>query len=91
MIPEPRTFVALDEGLPGRRDVRSSAIDQPEDRSFAVPVEPDRLKTLKIFVRQPRDLRRAGPSQSFSFVVEDKSSSEADRYTATFNAPENTQ
>jgi hypothetical protein len=64
--------------------------DQPEDRSFAVQVEPDRLKTLKIYVRQPREFVE-GPSQSFGFVVEDKSSYETDRYTATFRAPETSQ
>ena len=53
-------------------------------------VEPDRLKTLKIYVRQPREFVE-GPSQSFSFVVEDKSSYETDRYTATFKAPETSQ
>ncbi len=46
-------------------------LDQPEDRLFAVEVEPDRLKTLKVYVRQPADLI-AGRSQSFNFVVEDK-------------------
>ena len=48
---------------------------------------PDRLKTLKVFVRQPRD-KVAGPTQHFRFVVEDKSSFERDHYDATFDAPE---
>ena len=61
-------------------------IDQPADRSFAVQVEPDRLKTLKVYVRQPSpDV--AGTVQSFNFVVEDKSSFETDTYTASFEAP----
>ena len=89
MIPEPRTIIVTLQGLPGA-EMSVVGHDQPEDRSFAVQVEPDRLKTLKIYVRQPREFVE-GPSQSFGFVVEDKSSYETDRYTATFRAPETSQ
>jgi len=86
MIPEPRTVIVTLQGLPGA-EMSVVGHDQPEDRSFAVQVEPDRLKTLKVYVRQPRE-HVAGPTQVFSFVAEDKSSFETDHYTATFNAPE---
>lgn len=86
MIPEPRViFLSLD-GLPGAT-MTANGIDQPEGRSMVIPVEPDRLRTLKIFVRQPQDLID-GTSQSFRFIAEDKASFESDAYTATFNAPE---
>ena len=85
-IPEPRTVIVTMQGLPGGA-MSIVGYDQPEDRSFAVRLEPDRLRTLKVYVRQPRDAL-AGRSQQFSFVVEDKSSFEADTYTATFEAPE---
>ena len=49
--------------------------------------EPDRLKTLKVFVRQPAD-QVGSATQTFKFRVEDKASFETDEYTATFNAPE---
>jgi hypothetical protein len=65
-------------------------IDQPASRSFSIPVEPDRLKTLKIFVRQPADQIKK-PAQNFEFRIDDRASSESAEYTATFNAPENSR
>ena len=62
-------------------------IHQPEGRAFAIEVEPDRLKTLKVFVRQPSE-NIEGSTQTFRFIVEDRASYESDEYTATFNAPE---
>ncbi|RUW80843.1 FixG Ig-like domain-containing protein, partial [Mesorhizobium sp. M2A.F.Ca.ET.067.02.1.1] len=56
----------------------------------SIPVEPDRLKTLKVFVRQPADQIRK-PAQSFEFRIDDTASSETAEYTATFNAPENSR
>ncbi|MFN3546351.1 MAG: cytochrome c oxidase accessory protein CcoG [Mesorhizobium sp.] len=86
MIAEPRVIFVSLEGLPG--GVMSAiGIDQPEGRSMAIPVEPDRLRTLRIFVTQPAN-RIEGPAQTFRFVVEDKSSFETDTYTANFYAPE---
>ncbi|MGE0500561.1 MAG: cytochrome c oxidase accessory protein CcoG [Rhizobiaceae bacterium] len=86
MIPEPRTIIVTMQGLRGA-EMRLVGSDRPPDRSFAVDVEPDRLKTLKIYVRQPAG-NIAGPAETFNFVVEDKASFETDTYTATFNAPE---
>ncbi|MCO5065326.1 MAG: cytochrome c oxidase accessory protein CcoG [Rhizobiaceae bacterium] len=85
MIPEPRTIIVTLQGLKGA-EMSVVGMDQPEDRSFAVQVEPDKLKTLKVYVRQPVD-QIAGPAQPFKFVVEDKASFETDSYTATFEAP----
>ncbi|MCV3205456.1 cytochrome c oxidase accessory protein CcoG [Mesorhizobium sp. YC-39] len=86
MIPEPRTIVVTMQGLHGA-EMSVVGIDLPADRSFAVPVEPDRLKTLKVFVRQPANQVESA-AQTFKFRVEDKASFETDEYTATFNAPE---
>ncbi|PZV35900.1 cytochrome c oxidase accessory protein CcoG [Mesorhizobium kowhaii] len=86
MIPEPRTIVVTMQGLQGA-EMSVVGDDIPAGRSFAIPVEPDRLKMLKVFVRQPADQIR-GTAQTFKFRVEDKASFEADEYTATFNAPE---
>lgn len=86
MIPEPRTIVVTMQGLHGA-EMSVVGIDLPADRSFAIAVEPDRLKMLKVFVRQPAaEVRDA--AQTFKFRVEDKASFESDEYTATFNAPE---
>ncbi|TIT86075.1 MAG: cytochrome c oxidase accessory protein CcoG, partial [Mesorhizobium sp.] len=62
-------------------------IDQPPSRSFSIPAEPDRLKILKVFVRQPAGQIKE-LVQSFEFRIEDKASSESAEYTASFNAPE---
>ncbi|MBX3576704.1 MAG: cytochrome c oxidase accessory protein CcoG [Rhizobiaceae bacterium] len=86
MIPEPRTIIVTLQGLRGA-EMSVVGIDQPADRSVAIQAEPDRLKTLKVYVTQPAS-EIAGPMQSFNFVVEDKSSFETDTYTATFEAPE---
>ncbi|TIR68652.1 MAG: cytochrome c oxidase accessory protein CcoG, partial [Mesorhizobium sp.] len=87
MIPEPRTIEVALHGLEGG-EMSIVGIDRPPGRSFAIPVEPDRLKILKVFVRQPATLVKS-PVQSFEFRIEDKSSSESAAYTASFNAPEN--
>ena len=86
MIPEPRTIVVTMQGLQGA-EMSVVGDDIPAGRSFAIPVEPDRLKMLKVFVRQPAD-QIQGTAQTFKFRVEDKASFESDEYTATFNAPE---
>ncbi|MER9722664.1 MULTISPECIES: cytochrome c oxidase accessory protein CcoG [unclassified Mesorhizobium] len=86
MIPEPRTIVVALGGLPGA-EMSIVGVDLPAARSFAVQVEPDRLKMLKIFVRLPAD-QIHDEAQTFTFRVEDKVSFESNEYTATFNAPE---
>ncbi len=74
------------EGLDGG-EMSVVGIDQPPSRSFSISVEPDRLKTLKVFVRQPADQIKK-PVQSFEFRINDQASSESAEYTASFNAPE---
>ncbi len=85
-IPEPRTIIVTLQGLRGA-EMNVIGIDQPADRAFAVQVDPDRLKTLKVYVSQPA-AQVTGPVQSFNFVVEDRSSYESDVYTASFEAPQ---
>ena len=85
-IPEPRTIIVTLQGLRGA-EMSVVGIDQPADRSFAIRVEPDKLTTLKVYVRQPAD-HIEGKVQPFRFVIEDKSSFETDSYNAQFEAPE---
>jgi polyferredoxin len=86
MIPEPRVIFLSMDGLPGAT-MSVNEIDQPPGRSFAIPVDPDKLRTLKVYVSQPeRDI--ASDRQEFQFIAEDKASTERDVYQATFNAPE---
>lgn len=55
-----------------------------------VTLEPDRLKTIRVFVRaDPKDL--PGGANAFEFVVTDPSTGERAEYTATFNSPEKPQ
>lgn len=89
MIPEPRTIIVTMQGLRGG-EMTITGIDQPPDRSVAIRVEPDRLKTIKVYVRQPAEFID-GEAQTFKFVVEDKASYEVDEYVATFNAPGKSQ
>ncbi|WP_308219996.1 cytochrome c oxidase accessory protein CcoG [Nitratireductor sp. ZSWI3] len=86
MIPEPRVIFLSLEGLPGAT-MQAVGIDQPEGRSLAIPVEPDRLREVRIYVRQPAELSHRG-NERFNFVVEDKASFERDVYHAKFDTPE---
>ena len=86
MIPEPRVILVSLEGLTGAT-MNVVGLDQPDDRSAAVPVDPDRLREVRIFVTLPAD-RVSEAGTSFRFVVEDKASFESDVYRASFNIPE---
>ncbi|MGB3273510.1 MAG: cytochrome c oxidase accessory protein CcoG [Xanthobacteraceae bacterium] len=86
MIPEPRTVIVSVEGLAGAT-ISVGGMDEKLGQSVEVALEPDRLKTLKVFVKLPRELISAQATH-FTFFVEDTASSERDRYVATFNAPE---
>ncbi|CAN7578416.1 cytochrome c oxidase accessory protein CcoG [Pararhizobium sp. LjRoot238] len=64
--------------------------DGPEGLSFDIELEPDRLKTIRVFVRQAEG-QAAAPTREFKFVIEDTVGGERADYTATFNAPETAQ
>jgi hypothetical protein len=85
MVPEPRSFELSIEGLPGAV-MSVVGIDQQETRSITIEAEPDKLKTVRVYVRQPRDQLSQG--QGFSFVVADRAGAERDVYAAKFNVPE---
>ena len=86
MIPEPRTFTVTLKNLPGG-EMNVVGMDQQSESYFTVEVEPDKLKTLKVFVRQPRE-NVAGHRQHFKFEVEDRAGHESSHYEATFEAPD---
>ncbi|WP_027168928.1 cytochrome c oxidase accessory protein CcoG [Mesorhizobium sp. WSM3224] len=89
MIAAPRTIMLSLEGLAGA-EMSVVGVDLPAGRSFAIPVAPDRLTMLKVFVRQPAN-QVSKPAQSFAFRIGDEASSESAEYTASFNAPEITR
>jgi len=85
MIAQPRVLKLSIDGLPGAT-MAITGIDEPDGRSFDIPVEPDRLRTMKVHVRQPLEELVEGKT-SFRFMVEDEASGEMDIYNATFDAP----
>ncbi len=87
MVPEPRVIFLSLEGLPGAT-MEINEIDQPAGTSFAVPVDPDTLRTLRVFISQPPFAQEPG-STRFVLKAEDKQSFEADSYNAIFKTPEN--
>lgn len=86
MIQEPRVVFLSIEGLPGAT-MHINGIDQPDSVSYAVPVEPDKVRALRVFVRQPAKDLEPG-SRLFQIVAEDKQSNEQDIYKAVFETPE---
>jgi cytochrome c oxidase accessory protein FixG len=87
MIPEERTFLLSIEGLPGANMKAVGLEDQLIGETLAVPVAPDKLRQLKLFVTLPANLATS-KSLEFRFRVVDKPSGEVDVYNATFFAPE---
>jgi cytochrome c oxidase accessory protein FixG len=86
MIPEPRTILLSLDGLP-EATMKINGLTSDDDRQFAISVDPDKATALKVFVTVPANALPDG-SDGFSFVAEDRSSHERDRYDATFYAPE---
>ncbi|WP_027056243.1 cytochrome c oxidase accessory protein CcoG [Mesorhizobium erdmanii] len=86
MIPEPRTIEVSLQGLPGA-EMNAVGIDIPASQSFTTVAEPDRLKVLRVFVRQP-SAQITGIARTFTFRIRDQAGVESAEYTATFNAPE---
>ncbi|MEP0521300.1 MAG: cytochrome c oxidase accessory protein CcoG [Hyphomicrobiales bacterium] len=85
MLQEPRVIFLTLEGLPGAT-MTVSGVDQPEGVSFAIPVEPDKLRALRVFVKQPKQHVEQGSSE-FRLIAQDKQSNETDVYVTVFEAP----
>jgi cytochrome c oxidase accessory protein FixG len=63
--------------------------DRSDGLSFDIDLEPDRLKTIRVFVRQTAG-QPVASTQEFEFVIEDSAGERAE-YKATFNALEKAQ
>lgn len=87
-IPEQRTVtVSLDE-LPGAT-MNVVGLDHEESSTITVTLEPDRARSLKVYVRQPREgAKSPGKAQRLVFHVEDKSSLDSADYVTSFESPE---
>jgi cytochrome c oxidase accessory protein FixG len=86
MLPEPRTISLTIDGLPGA-EIAIPDIETAKGRSAEIPVEPDKLRALHVFVTVSPQLLAAGNS-SFRITAADHQSFETDVYTATFEVPE---
>lgn len=87
MVPEPRVFTLALDGLPGAAMSITGIDDPAAATSYVIEVEPDRLRTLKVYVSQPRD-EIASTSQRFTFAVDEQEGrGESASYRATFDAP----
>lgn len=86
MVAEPRTITLTLDGLPGGL-MSINGIDGEPARSFDIPVEPDRLRALRVFVAQPPEVLVPG-STDFSFIVTEETAGESDVYNARFEVPE---
>ena len=86
MIQEPRSIVLSIDGLDGAV-MQINGFEDREARTFLINVDPDKLRELRVFVKQPNDNLIAG-STPFKFIAEDRQSNERDVYDANFEAPE---
>jgi cytochrome c oxidase accessory protein FixG len=85
MIPEPRVIFLAIEGLPNAR-LTINGETQHDGLPFSLAVEPDKLRSLKVFVSQRADDAEHG-STKFRLVPSDTQSNETDSYEAIFEAP----
>ncbi len=86
MIPEPRDIYLTLDGLPGAA-MTINGINDTGLTTVRVPVEPDKLRALRVFVSQ--DPANVTPgATTFRFLVEDRESFETDAYDAIFEAPQ---
>ena len=86
MRTEPRTFTLSLDGLPGAT-MTITGIDEPPARTFDVPVDPDQLRAVRVFITQPRDAVTPGDTP-FRFIADEPLFAESDTYDAVFEAPE---
>lgn len=85
MMQEPRTITLSIEGLPGG-SMTVDGVEGASGRSVHIPVEPDKLRALRVFISQPANLGEKG-QQSFKLVAIDPQSFETDTYNAEFVGP----
>jgi len=86
MIPEPRVISLSIDGLPGA-SMSIAGLGDVTGRSADIPVDPDKLRALHVFVTVSPQLLKAGET-SFHIVVSDHQSFETDTYEAAFEVPE---
>jgi cytochrome c oxidase accessory protein FixG len=86
MVPEPRMVMLSLRDMPGAT-MSVAGETWSQGRFIGVELEPDAVKTMKIYVTMPKDALPA-ETRDFTFHVEYRTSGEADDYTASFIVPE---
>lgn len=87
MIPEQRVVELAIEGLPAAK-MRVNGLEEEASDHFDIPLAPDRVKPLRVFITQPIE-HVTKHNQPFQFIVRDRQSNENDTYNAVFTGPEN--
>ncbi len=87
MIPEERTILLTIDGIPGAMMSAIGYEDQPKGKALSIKVAPDKTLALKVFVEVPL-VSIDDEDMEFHFKAADLSSTETDKYDASFNAPE---
>jgi cytochrome c oxidase accessory protein FixG len=85
MVQEPRVIRLSIEGLPGAT-FTIDGMDEVRGRSADIPVEPDKLRALRVFISQPANLVQPGQT-TFRLKANDPQSFEMDVYNAEFISP----
>jgi hypothetical protein len=85
MLPESRTITLGIDGLPGAT-LTVADIPEARGRSVDVPVAPDKLRSLHVFVSQLPQFAAKGQTR-FRIIASDTQSNETDTYDATFEVP----
>jgi cytochrome c oxidase accessory protein FixG len=85
MIQEPRVIRLSIDGLPGGT-LSIEGMDEVRGRSADIPVEPDKLRALRVFISQPPNLVQSGQTP-FKLKANDPQSFEMDVYNAEFVGP----
>ena len=74
------------EQEPQYRPIAKSGHEGGDGRSVDVPVDPDKVTALRVFVTLPKD-RLAEAAEGFQIIAEDRQGHERDVYSANFNVP----
>ncbi len=82
MVPRPRTFILSIKGLEGA-SMKIAGSDNAAARFVEVKVGPDRLRSLKVYVKSKKG-NQAIAGNDLQFIVEDTLSDEKTSYDAVF-------
>jgi cytochrome c oxidase accessory protein FixG len=89
MVPEPRMVTLSVRDMPGAT-MTIAGETWSQGSFFGAELEPDSVKTIKLYVTMPKD-RLPEETRDFTFHVEYQPTGEASDYSASFIVPENSK